>query len=184
MQAQLMGAAGQRFESEPGEARSATHHFPGACGWQAVAVCLHPPTARLVALGERNVDTAFVRSGSTFDHCPIALADFTLFEQLAEQRQRLSMPAEHKATGGVAVEPVSQCRRTRQSESQRIEIVLKSVAALRASMNRQSCRFVDDQHKSVAVKQAGEHLFRCHAETAITGAAWTTAHKTKTGGNA
>jgi hypothetical protein len=36
-------------------------------------------------------------------------------------------------------------------------------------VHRQARRLVDDQHHSIAVKQAGEHLFRCHAETAITG---------------
>jgi hypothetical protein len=38
-------------------------------------------------------------------------------------------------------------------------------------MDRQSGRFVDHQHQPVTVQKAGQHLFRCHAETAITCAA-------------
>jgi hypothetical protein len=36
-------------------------------------------------------------------------------------------------------------------------------------MHGQSRRLVDHQHQPISVEQAGEHLFRCHAETAITG---------------
>jgi hypothetical protein len=35
-------------------------------------------------------------------------------------------------------------------------------------MYGQPCRLVDNQHEPVTVEQAGQHLFRCHAETAIT----------------
>jgi hypothetical protein len=79
------------------------------------------------------------------------------------------MPTKHQATGGVAIEPVRQCRRTRQSKTQRVEEVFEGLAALRPAVHRQARRLIDDQHHSIAIEQAGEHLFRCHAETAITG---------------
>ena len=50
------------------------------------------------------------------------------------------------------------------------ELVLKGIAALRSAMHGQPRRLVDHQHQPVAVEQAGERLFRCHAETAITSA--------------
>src|SRR6476661_2685668 len=181
---QLMSAPGQWFERKPGDARSPAHDFPGACRWQTVAVCLHPPTARVVSLGERDIDTALIRFRSPFDNGPVAFANVALLEQFAEQSQRLAVSAENQAACGVAVEPVCQRRRTRQAEPQCIEIVLESLAALGAAMHWQSRRLVDDQHQAVAIEEAGQHLFRCHPETAITGAAWTTAHNAKTGGNA
>ena len=85
-------------------------------------------------------------------------------------RERFAVAAEHEAARGVTIEPMRQSRRTRQTEAQCIEIVLEGVATLRTPVHRQSRRFVNDQHQTVAIEQASDHLFRCHAETAITGA--------------
>src|SRR6478672_4658558 len=68
--AQLMSAPGQWLERKPGDARSPAHDLPGACRWQTVAVCLHPPTARVVPLGERDIDTALIRFRSPFHRRP------------------------------------------------------------------------------------------------------------------
>ncbi len=136
-----------------------------------MAVRLHPPAARLVAFCEGNINPALIGLGPAFDHGPIAFADFTLLEQLAEQRQCLAMTPQHKAARCIAVEAVRQRGCARQTETQCVEIVFKGIAALGAAMHRQSCRLVDHQHQPIAIKEAAEHLFRCHAETAITGAA-------------
>jgi len=169
--AQLMGASGQGLERKPAETGAATHYLPRTRRWQAVRVGFHPPAARLVASRQRNVDAPFVRFGAIIDNRPIAFADLALLEQLTEQSECLAVTTEHKAAGRVTIEPMRQRRRTRQSEPQCIEIVLEGIAALRAAMDRQPGRFVDHQHQPVTVQKAGEHLFRCHAETAITCAA-------------
>src|SRR6185437_16049632 len=137
-------------------------------------VCLHPPAAGLVAFSKRNVDPALLGRRPAFNHRPIAFRYFALLEELAEQCQRLAMASENQASGGVAIEAMRQGRRARQSKPQGVEIVFEGIAPFRAAMHGQSRRLVDDEHKSVAVEQAGERLFRCHghlprfAETAIT----------------
>ncbi len=154
-----------------------SHDLPRRHRSLAVFVRLHPPAALLVEFAERNIDAALLAVWAALDHCPIGLADLALLEQLAEQRERLAVAAEHQAAGGVAVEPVRQRRRARQAEAQRVEIVLQARPALRPAMHREAGRLVDHQHQPVAIEQARQHLFRCHghcprfAETAITGAA-------------
>src|SRR5262245_1814858 len=169
MDAQLMCAAGQRLKREPCEPGPTAHHLPCAGRRPAVLVDLHPPAPRVVAFRKGNVDSPVVGARSSLDHGPIAFAHLALLEQPAKQRQCLAMPTKHQATGGVAVEPVRQCRRARQPETQSVEEVFEGLAALRPALHRQARRLVDDQHHSIAIEQAGEHLFRCHAETAITG---------------
>src|SRR5262249_41873524 len=79
--AQLMRTTGKRLKGKPGHVETAAHHFPGTRRRQTVAVRLHPPTARIVPLGERNVDAALIGIGPAFDHGPIAFADMALLEQ-------------------------------------------------------------------------------------------------------
>jgi hypothetical protein len=78
------------------------------------------------------------------------------------------MAAEHEAAGGVAVEPMRQRGRARQPETQRAEMVLEALAALRSLVHGETRRLVDDQHQGVAVEHASHYLFRGHAEIAIT----------------
>src|SRR6185503_7592303 len=85
-------------------------------------------------------------------------------------RQGLAVACEHQAPGRVAVETMCQRGRARQAKSERVEIVLEGIAAFRPAMHGQSRRLVDHQHQPVAIEQAAERLFRCHAETAITSA--------------
>src|SRR5262249_22362576 len=59
-------------------------------------------------------------------------------------------------------------------------MVLEADPAFRAVMHGKTGRFIDHQHQPLAVKQQrhhrlGVHLFRVHAETAITGPAIATA---------
>src|SRR5262245_45626766 len=169
MDAQLMRAAGQRLKREPGETGRTAHHFPRARRPQTVPVAPPPPTPRTLAFSTGDVDSPVVGARPAFDYGPLAFAHLALLEQPAKQRQCLAMPTKHQATGGVAIEPVRQCRRTWQPESQRVEKVFEGLAALRPPVDRQARRLVNDQHHPVAIEQAGEHLFRCHAETAITG---------------
>ena len=123
---------------------------------------LHPPAARLIEAAERKRDGAFVGVGRTFDHRPIGFFHRAGFEQFAERRQRLAVAAEHEATGGVAVEPMRERRRPRQSEAERVEMVLQAFAALGAAMHGKTCRFVDHQHEPVAVEEPRHHLFGGH----------------------
>ncbi len=170
MHAQLVGATGDRLQREPGQSRTAAHDCPCSGRWQPSLVSLHPPAPRFVALGERDIDSSLFGFWSAFDDGPIGFADLALLEQLAQQRQGLAVASEHQAPGRVAVEAMCQRGGARQAESQRVEIVLEGIAAFRPTMHGQPRRLVDHQHQPVAIEQAGEHLFRCHAETAITSA--------------
>ncbi len=75
------------------------------------------------------------------------------------------------------IEPVRERRRARPPKTQRVEMRVERVAALRPAVHGKARRLVDHQYQPVAVEQAGEHLFRRHdalpryVETAITGAA-------------
>ena len=79
MHAQLMGAAGERLEREPGEAaapgRSPPHHLPVRHRRLALRIGLHPPAAGLVEAAERQVDAALVLGRAALDHRPVGLAD-------------------------------------------------------------------------------------------------------------
>jgi fused signal recognition particle receptor len=66
---------------------------------------------------------------------------------------------------------VRQGGRARQAEAQGAEMILKALAALGPAMHGETRRLVEDQHQAVAIKKPRHHLFRCHAETAITAAA-------------
>jgi fused signal recognition particle receptor len=85
----------------------------------------------------------------------------------------LAMTPEHEASGRVLVEAVRQSGRARQAEPEGIEIVLKTDAALRSAMHRNSGGLVDDQHQAVPVEHTGQHVigsnpFKWHDETGIT----------------
>jgi hypothetical protein len=134
---------------------------------------LHPPAAGDIEAPERQLDLTFLAVGTAFDHRPIGFADRSRLEQFAELRQGLAMAAEHQAAGGVAVEPMRQRRRARQSEPQRGEVIFQAFAAFGTAMHGDARRLIDDQHQAVAVKEPRHHLFcgdvfRGHGGTAIT----------------
>src|SRR5579871_1588876 len=170
MHAQLVGSAGQRLEREPSETGRAPQHRPGGRGWLPLRVGLHPPAAGRILASKRQIDPALRLRQAAFHHRPIGLADGARLEQPPELRQRLAMAAERKAAGGIAVEPVRQRRRPRETEAQRIEIILQALAAFGPPMHRHAGRLVDDQHQGIAVKEPSHHLFRCHAQFANTAA--------------
>ena len=72
------------------------------------------------------------------------------------------MAAENQAAGGVAVEPMGEGRFARQAEAQSVEIVLETCAALRAAVDGNPGRLVEDEHQSVAIKQPRSCFFRGH----------------------
>src|SRR3569623_849068 len=113
MHAQLMGAAGDRFQRQPCEAVAAPHHTPARLRWQSIGVWLLPPAAHGIGPPERNDDFAFVLRRAAYAHGPIGLADLAVLEQQPERGGRLAVAAEHEAAGGVAVEPMREHRRAR-----------------------------------------------------------------------
>ena len=131
-------------------------------------IVAHPPAARCILAAERKIDTALLLCGPAFDNGPIRLAYASRLEQATELGQSLAMTAKHKTSGGIAVEPVRERRRTRQPEPQCIEMVLQALAALWALVHGQSGGFVDNQHQTVAIKEPLRYLFRSHIEMAIT----------------
>jgi len=84
------------------------------------------------------------------------------------------MAAEHQAAGCIAVEAMGERGRARQPETQRVEIIFETFAALRSLMDCQSRGLVDHQHQAVAIDEPSHYLFSRHGrlptldETAIT----------------
>jgi fused signal recognition particle receptor len=175
MYPQLMGAAGQWREGEPGETGRASHHPPGRHRRQPVGVRLHPPAALLIEPTERQVDGSRRIVRAAFDHRPVGLADLAVLEQKAQMSEGLAVAAEHQAARGVLVEAVGQRRWARQAESQGIEMVFEAGATLGAAMDRQAGGLVHHHHQPVTVEDAPEEVggsngFKLHDETAITAA--------------
>src|SRR6266705_4489803 len=94
--AQLMGAAGDRFQREPGEAIAAPQYFPVGDRGLAVGIGLLPPAALGIEAAERHVDHALVLDRAAFDHRPISLGNPAMFEQQAQRRRRLAMASQHE----------------------------------------------------------------------------------------
>src|SRR5262245_42069593 len=105
MDAQLMGAAGERLERKPSEETAfvangggkprASHHLPRGHRRLTRGIVLHPPAARCVLAAEGQLDAALVLRRPARDHRPISLADLPALEQAAERSQRLAMAAAH-----------------------------------------------------------------------------------------
>ena len=159
MNPQLMGAAGHRFECEPGKPVSSSEHLPFRHCLLTFRVRLLPPAAFRITASERHVDGARVFGRAAFDNSPISLRNLAVLEQQAKRGGRLAVAAEHEATGSVLVQSVCQHRRARQAERQRPEGGFQIGAALGAAMHGQSRWFVDHQHQTIAVKHAGEDFF-------------------------
>src|ERR1700722_8419284 len=64
---QLMGAPGDGFEREPGEAVAATPYFPVGDRLLPLRIRLLPPAALGVEATKRHVDGAFVLTWAAFD---------------------------------------------------------------------------------------------------------------------
>ncbi len=172
MHAQLVGAAGQRRQRQPGERLAASvlaapEHAPFGLRRQAGRIVLHPPATRRVEPAQRQVDQAFVCLRPAFDDRPIGLVDRACLEQFHQPFQRLAVAAQHKAARRVAVEPVGERGAARQAEFQMLETLFQIFAAFGAPMNGKAGGFVEDQHHAVAMDEAGNDLFRVHGLEAI-----------------
>src|SRR5579863_4095326 len=157
MDAQLMGAARLRLEFEPGDRRAAplaaAPNAPVSERLLPVRIDLHPPAAPVVEAAERQIDRALFAVRTAGDDRPISLGDPPLLEQKPQCLQRLVVTAENEAARGLAVEPMRERRLSRQAEPQGVKIVLEARAALRAPMNRDARRLVEDQHQPVAIEE-------------------------------
>ncbi len=109
----LRASAGDLPPPGGGDLRTPQHTPSRHRRLAVLRIVLHPPAARRIKAAERKLDPAFVSLGRTLDDGPVGLVDGAGLEQLAKLRQRFAMAAEHKATGGVTIEPMRQCRRAR-----------------------------------------------------------------------
>ncbi len=75
MDADLMGAAGERLQFEPAAAGAAPQHAPFGRGRLAGGIDAHPPAAGRGAPPEREVDRAGVGLRPALDHGPVGLGD-------------------------------------------------------------------------------------------------------------
>src|SRR6188768_4454049 len=101
-----MGAAGDRFQLEPGEAIAAAAHFPVCDGFLTVRVRLLPPAALDVEPAERHVDGAFIFGRSALDHGPIGFSNLAVLEQQAERGGGLAVASQPETARRILVEPV------------------------------------------------------------------------------
>jgi hypothetical protein len=85
-----------------------------------------------------------------------------LLEQETELFERLVVAPEHQAARRVAIEPVHEGGVARQTEAQRRKIIFETFTALRAAMNRDPGRLVDDEHQPVAIEKPREQFFPGH----------------------
>src|ERR1700749_2452856 len=73
MHAQLMGATGDGFHGQPGQAVSTAEHFPIGNGLLSFGIRLLPPAPLGVQSAEREGDGARVRGRAAFDPGPSGL---------------------------------------------------------------------------------------------------------------
>ena len=127
MHAQLMGAAGQRRQRQPGRVGAAPlpapQHSPFRLRGLALRIDFHPPAARGVQPPEREVDEAAFFAWRALDNRPIGLGDLALLEQEAKLFQRLMMAPKHEAARSLAIQPMRQRGPARQAEPQRVKVV-------------------------------------------------------------
>src|SRR5271165_6879124 len=134
MDAELVGPTGLRLEFEPCDRLAApdasSPDSPQRESRLSVRRNLHPPAAFVVQPTQRQVDRSAVRLGRAGDDRPIGLGDLALLEQEPQFLQRFMMSSQHQAAGGVAIEAMGKRRIARQAETQGVEIVLETFAAL------------------------------------------------------
>ena len=141
MDPQLMRAPCPRLKLKPGDrARLARPRAPSPARASAPVARSDRPSSTSRARSSSRPSGRSIAplsaSGRAGDDRPIGLGDLALLEQEPQFLQRLMMSPEHEAAGGVAVEPVCERRLSRQSEPQRVEIVLEAQAAFRAPHGR------------------------------------------------
>src|SRR5262249_56128436 len=106
---------------------------------------------RCVLGAERKLDATLVLCRPARDHRPIAFFDLPALEQPAECCERLAVAAEHKATRGITIESVRECRRARKPETQRVEIVFQALAPSWSLLLRQTPRPVHHPPTAIPV---------------------------------
>ncbi len=70
------------------------------------------------------------------------------------------MAAEDQAAAGIAIEPVGEGRRFRQTEAEAVEIVLQIGATAGSGVDREPRRLVQDEDQPVTVEQARQQEIR------------------------
>jgi hypothetical protein len=106
---------------------------------KARRIGFHPPSAVRIETLQRQINQTLVLRRISFHDRPIGLVDSALLEQKPELLDRLVVPPEHEAAGGVAVEPGDERGIAWQAKAQRMEIIFEIFAALRAAMDRNPC---------------------------------------------
>jgi hypothetical protein len=160
--AQLMGAAGERLERQPGASGDGAEAPKTGLGGNPVAVDFHPPAAAGVARCERQVDETNLLQWPIFDNRPIGFLDLPTSEQVAQSFQCFAVAAEDQTARRVFIEAVGERRIARQSKAKTGEMILQTIASLGAAVDRNPIGFVQNQHQSVAVQEAFDKLVRMH----------------------
>ena len=155
MHPQLMRAASQRLELDPGGAvaRAVDHPVAGARGQTFSALIDHhllAAAARL--LGQRQFDQAVVDIGHAGDQRPIGLACRTTGKTLGEIGRAARSAGNQQDAAGILIEPVDQTR-PRTFGREGIEQPVDMLFGPRSALRREAGRLVE--HDGGAV--LGEH---------------------------
>ena len=157
MRAQLMGAAGHRFQREPGELlrRGLDHGVIGhgmARALLAVAGDAHAGIAFELLLGEKRRDTSLPRLRHAGDQRPVDFARLARAKILGERARRKARLGNEQAAGGILVEPVHEARALSLGVAQNFQHAVEVPHGARAALHRKPHRLVEHQHVGVLVK--------------------------------
>ena len=110
MHAQLVGAARQRLQFEPGDllARAFDNAVLGLGRGAAFVIDMHLLAARTGLLGQRCLDHAFANVGHAHDQRPVDLLGAAAGEPLGEKRRASGCAGHQQDAGGILVEPVDE----------------------------------------------------------------------------
>ena len=134
MDAQLVGAAGERLQRQPGLSVTPPQHFPCRHGRLAGVIVLHPPAACRIEASERQVDAAFVLGRAAFHHGPIAFPHRPFLNSWPSSASALRCrPSTRQPEVSRSSRWASAGARAARSAARRK--VLETFAALRAAMH-------------------------------------------------
>lgn len=156
MGANLMRAAGQRHEGDPGEfGRDAGDDRIMRDGILCVFIAAFGRRdafgARPALLGQRQIDRALQRRGRADGQRPVDLARILLLEGAGQRRGGARRARQHDDARGVAVEPVHQTRAFGRLECERVEHAVEMAFGFCAALYSKPGRLVEHQHRLVLV---------------------------------
>jgi hypothetical protein len=150
--AQLVGAAGERLKLDPGGAiaRTVDHAIAGARGQAVLAfVDHHLFAARARLLGQRQFDHAVADFGNAHDQRPVDLARGAARESLGEEGRAARRARDEQDARGVLVETVDEAGARVAVVGIGIEQAVDVFVGAAAALRGKAGRLVDDDGRAI-----------------------------------